>query len=1015
MAGPFTSYAPPGVYTRTILDPAVVALIGNLRIPAVIGTGEERLRVDDFQMIRGSSNLVDLQRLNEDVSDQLDGTNNRFTTRFRPIVTGQNSGTTTTNPNDVEVFINGKKTAVLQVQGEFGLVIMQTIPFEDDIVTITYHYILKDTRVEEEDVSNQFDRNVGGLGISTLGSPIPGVSEPTPDPHTHTVILDINGNGTTSVGPDGHFHEVSENTVGFSIDPDTLIPISESHTHEIVSRSFNNNKVIHTDNSPIVDGTNGGRTTAVPTDVQVTVNGDPVRVIEMDGFIGAVTLRDAPAATDEVRISYFFNEFNNTCDDLPFPDPVETVRVGIAPGRLDFEEGVDFVIVGNQICWGNASVIKSQLHTPGFEFFDDTQIQTTLVDERIHKEDLSAQIRPGNNIFEVKFQPIVNGDGRGTVTGDSTTVVVTVNGAGVSVVRVDGREGKVFLDVVPIPGDEVLVSYWRNVIADDVYDLEVIDSGGAGVGKYTVTSLDLGPIGRADVVPASFTGFDVPLFLAAGGEVFFRTGPIAGKGFAVDEFVRITFTAGERFVVESFEDSFLTTPKVGGSGTGLVNTGRANSTYIDAVTGLQFTINTIGDPVVPATGGIIPGAEFVMQVVAQGEFIAGTKFQRQIPGIVFTVSDTREINERIGDSPGDKARISTFKREGEEPAVSDFYYVTYFFEKKDFSCKLLTQFKDVVEEYGELKPQNHLTLASFLMFLNGAVALLLCQVKRQPGLGVAAPFSFIEVLDELRKPQEFGIKPNLIQPLTTDDTVLTATLKHNIIMSSERFRGERITFFGVPVGTEPNEAAEKALSFRNERMIMVYPDGAVVGLLDEEGTEIESVVGGEFVAAALVGVNVSPSVDVATPMTRKVIAGFKRLFRRMDETTMDLVANSGVTIIEDTNPVLRVRHGLTTDMTGALTREISIITVKDFVQQSMRFALEQFIGRKFLNRVKNDIAIAANSVMTQLIQREIITATTSATVVQDRSDPTMALVDLAYSPVFPLNYIRVTFNLRGRL
>jgi hypothetical protein len=52
MAGPFQSYAPPGVYTRTLLDPAVVALVGNLRIPAVIGTGEERLRIDDFQMVR---------------------------------------------------------------------------------------------------------------------------------------------------------------------------------------------------------------------------------------------------------------------------------------------------------------------------------------------------------------------------------------------------------------------------------------------------------------------------------------------------------------------------------------------------------------------------------------------------------------------------------------------------------------------------------------------------------------------------------------------------------------------------------------------------------------------------------------------------------------------------------------------------------------------------------------------------------------------------------------------------
>jgi len=1019
MAGPFQSYAPPGVYTRTLLDPQVVGIIGNLRIPAVIGTGEERLRVDDFQMVRGSSSLIDLRRLNEDVTDQLDGTTNKFLTKFRPIVTGQNAARTTDNPNDVEVFINGKKTPVLQVRGEPGLVIMQTIPFEDDIVTINYFYILTDTRVDGEDVSDQFSRNIGGLGISTLGSPIPGASEPSPDPHTHTVILDVGGNGVTSAALDGHWHEVSGNAVGFAIDPVTQLPIRESHTHEVVTRSFANNKTLYTANAPLVDGSNGGRTTTNPVDTQVFVNGDAVRVVDVDGSQGAVTLRDAPAATDTVTVNYWFNEFANTCDDLPFPDPNEVIRVGIAPGRLDFEEGIDFTIVGNQICWGNAATIKSGLHTPGFEFFDDTQIQTTLVDERIWREDVSLQIKPGNNIFTVKFKPITNGDGRGTISEDPQTIIVTVNGVGVPAVRVDGREGKIFLNVVPVPGDEVLITYYRNTIADDNYELEVFDAGGAGSGTYFVTSADLGDIGRVDVVPGigatAHDGFDVPLFLAAGGEVFFRTGPIAGKGFAVDEFVRITFTYGERFVVESFEDSLLTIPKIGGSGTGALSEGRTNSTYIDSVTGLQFTINTIGDPVVPATGGIIPGAQFVMRSVSKGEFVTGTRFNRQIPGVVFTVANTEDINERVGDSPGDKAIISTFKREGQEPAVSDFYYVSYWHDKKDFSCKLFTQFKDVVAEYGELKPKNHLTLASFLMFLNGAAAILCCQVLRQPGLGTAAPASFIEVLDELRKPQEFGIKPAVIHPLTTDDTTLTAVQKHNNIMSSMRFRGERITFFGVPVGTEPNEAAEKALSFRDERMIMVYPDGAVVGLLDEEGTEIENIVGGEFLAAALIGTNVSPAFDVATPMTRKTLAGFKRLFRKMDETTMDLVANSGVTIIEDTNPVLRVRHALTTDMSGALTRELSIITIKDFVQQAMRFGLEQYIGEKYLLRLNNDIAITANSIMQQLVEMEIITAASGASVETDRGDPTMAIVEISYAPVFPLNYIKVTFNLRGRL
>ena len=236
-----------------------------------------------------------------------------------------------------------------------------------------------------------------------------------------------------------------------------------------------------------------------------------------------------------------------------------------------------------------------------------------------------------------------------------------------------------------------------------------------------------------------------------------------------------------------------------------------------------------------------------------------------------------------------------------------------------------------------------------------------------------------------------------------------------LIMSSERFRSERLTFFGLAVGSEPATAAEIAQGFNSERMIMVYPDGVVIGLLDEEGTEIENVYGGEFLASAIIGLNVSPAFDVATPMTNKTLAGFKRLFRRMDETTMDLVASSGVTIVEDVNPVFKIRQGLTTNISSRLLSEISVVTIKDFVQQVMRQALEQYIGQKYLTRLNNDISITANTVMQNLVQAEIITAATGSSVQTDPTDPTMALVEIAYSPVFPLNYIRVTFRLRGRL
>jgi hypothetical protein len=71
------------------------------------------------------------------------------------------------------------------------------------------------------------------------------------------------------------------------------------------------------------------------------------------------------------------------------------------------------------------------------------------------------------------------------------------------------------------------------------------------------------------------------------------------------------------------------------------------------------------------------------------------------------------------------------------------------------------------------------------------------------------------------------------------------------------------------------------------RIVSVYPDGAIIGLTDEAGVESEYILDGSYIAAALAGLNVSTAYDVAEPMTRKTITGFKRLIRDLDEVEMD--------------------------------------------------------------------------------------------------------------------------------
>ena len=102
MPGPFQSYAPPGVYTRTLIDPALAGLAGGLRIPVLLGCSSESIRVDDYEMFRGSSANTDTLIVEEDLSSQIfqdEQLTNEFYLAHVPVVTGDGTGRVTNRPS----------------------------------------------------------------------------------------------------------------------------------------------------------------------------------------------------------------------------------------------------------------------------------------------------------------------------------------------------------------------------------------------------------------------------------------------------------------------------------------------------------------------------------------------------------------------------------------------------------------------------------------------------------------------------------------------------------------------------------------------------------------------------------------------------------------------------------------------------------------------------------------------------------------------------------------------------
>lgn len=435
---------------------------------------------------------------------------------------------------------------------------------------------------------------------------------------------------------------------------------------------------------------------------------------------------------------------------------------------------------------------------------------------------------------------------------------------------------------------------------------------------------------------------------------------------------------------------------------GSAGTGNPGQTYTDVVTGLRFTV-------LPAlTGSYTTSGLFTLEVSPTWKVNPAVPYL-SMAGIETVVTDT------VGITVNDTGTVQTFNPSGLEPAIGDFYYVSYRYMKQDFSTRLFQQFKTIEQNFGSLTPENRVTLGAFLMILNGAVLVGIKQVLKVVNTNQASDLTFIAAINELATPLPGNIKPNVLVPLTTSTAVYSALMQHCEVQSNIRNQSERMAFIGFASGTSPTSAAAVARSLLSNRVVAIYPDSAVVTLTNELGESFQSLVDGTFLAAAVAGAAVSPSVDVATPYTRRSIQGFTRLPRHLDPVEANQTATAGITILEDLDPLVRIRQGLTTNMSTILSRLPTVTQIADYVQQQSRSTLDSFVGTKFLASRTNDVEVSMTALFKQMMQAEIVGAFSGISANVDPDDPTILRFVVFYQPIFPLLYIVMTFNLRSKI
>lgn len=169
--------------------------------------------------------------------------------------------------------------------------------------------------------------------------------------------------------------------------------------------------------------------------------------------------------------------------------------------------------------------------------------------------------------------------------------------------------------------------------------------------------------------------------------------------------------------------------------------------------------------------------------------------------------------------------------------------------------------------------------------------------------------------------------------------------------------------------------------------------------------------GGQYAAVAIAGMAASRGVSVS--LTRKNIAGFSGLLDVRTKKEKNAEAAAGLLVLEQIGNLIQVRHSLTTDITGGVSRsEFSVVRAKNFMMASLKNTVDtQIIGNIVADG--NAPLVVSTTIASTLERLKADNDIVDYSDVQARTltvNPTILDVRFNYRPAFPVNYINIGFS-----
>lgn len=450
-----------------------------------------------------------------------------------------------------------------------------------------------------------------------------------------------------------------------------------------------------------------------------------------------------------------------------------------------------------------------------------------------------------------------------------------------------------------------------------------------------------------------------------------------------------------------------TEPTVANSGTGTLS-----GTYVYAVsfasalgeTGLGPTSDSVvlvsqGANLTDIPIGVSVGDDAVTsRYIYRAKVTGGVTGQFHRVATINDNSTTTLSNETVTDvTAATNPTAATGIADGESVSVNYQYTDNLYYEPT-----LLNDYDDVMDKYGapfddEGAISSQLAYTARFAFANGADEIV-CIAAADSDTDFAEAFQRAQTEEDI----------NIWIVASGSDEVHQSLAAHlNTMRSQGSYAVAIMGADGSVTNVNASTLRETAEGFNNEAVAYVSPSRFRV---TNPITAKETVVGGQYVAAAIAGMLASR--DVEQSLTRKTVAGFKAVDENRTPTEEALDSASGLLVIRQKGGVLQVRHAITTSPTNINTRELSVVRAKYDLITRARITLESLIGMVVPQQSAPLIVQGAMlGVLEQILAEGSISGYANVKARSLVTDPTTIEVRFEYTPIYPINNIIINFTI----